>query len=731
MLSAATSADARRLFSALLCLALTAQTFARAQDPPAPPADSEEVVRITSDLIQTDVMVFDKSGNFVEGLKGDDFELKVEGKPQQVVFFERINAGSLDEDAQLAAARGGATRPGGGAAVPLDRGRTIFFFLDDLHIAPGNVTRTRQSLERFIEQEVGQNDEAAIVSASGQIGFLQQLTSEKAVLRAALKKFNARAGGSRDFDSPPMNEVQALAIERNDQQVVNYFVDALLREYGRIPRSTAENIIRGRASNIMRQSAALSATTLASLLNLVRRTSPLPGRKIVFFISDGFVMNSRSGDERENIRRISDAAARAGVVVYSLQASGLTTGLPDISDRTNFDPTGQLASVNAGETTAMQEPLRSVAADTGGRALLNTNAMNFAVTRALKETARYYLLAWRPDGAEAGRSKFQKLQIGVRNRPELNVVVRRGFFTEPETQKASDKKSKDEANKRSVAKTPDSEIVGALGGLYPRTALPTALSLGYTSAPDASTVLTASVEVDSDALTFVPAEGGAKRATADIGGVVFSDEGKPVTSARQDLHITQATGGASGPRPPAIYSFQFRLNPGLYQVRFAARDRQTGRIGSAMQWIEIPDLKRSGFTLSSLFIGERPPDESAASGGGQQDPLTRGLMLIAPDRRFPRTTSMRFTTYIYNAKWSAAAPVDVALQVQVFRDDQPVITTPLSRVKTDGLDDFSRIPYAAEIALAQLPPGRYALQVTAIDRAAKQSASRRISFMVE
>jgi hypothetical protein len=194
------------------------------------------------------------------------------------------------------------------------------------------------------------------------------------------------------------------------------------------------------------------------------------------------------------------------------------------------------------------------------------------------------------------------------------------------------------------------------------------------------------------------------------------------------LYVTQTADGA---RPQAIYSFQFRLNPGLYQVRFAARDRQTGRLGSAMQWIEIPDLKRSGLTLSSLFLGERMPEEKAGEGAGQQEALTRGLMIIAPDRSFPRTTSMRFTTYIYNAKWSASAPVDVALQIQVFRDDQPVITTPLSRLKTEGLTDFSRIPYAAEIALAQLPPGRYALQVTAIDRAAKTSASRRVSFMVE
>ena len=200
------------------------------------------------------------------------------------------------------------------------------------------------------------------------------------------------------------------------------------------------------------------------------------------------------------------------------------------------------------------------------------------------------------------------------------------------------------------------------------------------------------------------------------------------------LSDTFSTGTPAHSKPQAIYSYQFRLEPGLYQVRFAARDRQSGRLGSDMQWIEIPDLKKSGFTLSSLFIGERLKEEEASRAtttGGQEESLTRGLMLIAPDRRFPRTTLMRFTTYIYNAKWSAAVPADVALQVQVFRDDQPVITTPLSKVRTEGLTDHTRIPYAAEIALAQLPAGRYVLQVTAIDRAAKASAPRRVNFTVE
>jgi hypothetical protein len=69
--------------------------------------------------------------------------------------------------------------------------------------------------------------------------------------------------------------------------------------------------------------------------------------------------------------------------------------------------------------------------------------------------------------------------------------------------------------------------------------------------------------------------------------------------------------------------------------------------------------------------------------------------------------------------------------VQLFRDDQPIVTTPLRKLSTEGFTDLTRIPYAAEIDLDRLPIGRYVLQINAIDRVAKQSAKQQINFMIE
>lgn len=379
MLSFSTS-DKRLLFSLLACLCLL--PHARAQDArPAPKQDEEDVVRVNTELVQTDVMVFDRSGKFVDGLKPEQFELLVDGRPQQISFFERVRAGTVDEDAQLAAARGGGRTSAGkaGAALPLDRGRTIFFFVDDLHLSAGSAGRFRKTLLEFIEEELGQNDEAAVTSASGQIGFLSQLTDEKAVLRAAVGRMNARPYSVRDYQSPPMTEAQALAIDRNDVVVRNYFVDALLRDTPLLQRQTAENMVDMRARAILQQAGSVALNTLVSLEGVMRSAQPLPGRKILFFVSDGFLLNLRDGAITDRLRRVTDAAARSGVVIYSLDAQGLTSGMPDASTEVAFDPGGRLMSVNAGERSSMQDPLHTLALDTGGRALVNTYALDAAV----------------------------------------------------------------------------------------------------------------------------------------------------------------------------------------------------------------------------------------------------------------------------------------------------------------------------------------------------------------
>src|SRR5687768_5425225 len=185
-----------------VCL-LLAGSILNAQTPEPPRQEPADVLRVFTELVQTDVMVFDKQGRFVSGLTKENFELKIDGKPKPIAFFETITSGSANEEAQLAAARGQSrTRATGSAPLPLDRGRPMYFYIDDLHMELPSVIRTQKLIHDFIDNQMGQNDEVAIAAASGQIGFLSQLTENKFVLRAAVDRLKYRPYSSTDAEIP-------------------------------------------------------------------------------------------------------------------------------------------------------------------------------------------------------------------------------------------------------------------------------------------------------------------------------------------------------------------------------------------------------------------------------------------------------------------------------------------------------------------------------------------------
>jgi VWFA-related protein len=717
-----------------LCLLLSAISVS-AQQPQPTPVESDEVIRVSTELVQTDVVVFDKQGQFVDNLRAEDFELRVDSKPQTISFFERVKAGSINEEAQLAAARGGrnGTAAGNAEVRPLDRGRSIFFFIDDLHLSIESLRRTQGVLTHFVEGQVGQNDQVAIVTASGQVGFLQQLTDEKQVLREAISRIAYRERTVRDNIPPLMTALDAVNIQRNDQITVDAFVEAVMRELPGITRAQAEEQVHSRADQIVALNNVIAAQTLGGLQNLIKLSAQLPGRKLVYFISDGFVINNNETDTQDRIRRVTDAALRAGVVVYTLDAHGLSTGAVDMADTgfdTLVDRTGQIRGTSAG-VLALQDPLRIIAADTGGRALLNTNALTNAITKALQETSIYYMLAWRPAQEELRGGKFRRIEVGVRARPDLTVLVQRGFFNTPPPdappRKNADRhKRADHANDSAPTGAQSGNVlVETLNSFAPKTALPTALTLNYIATPR-GLMLASTMQVNVEP----PPPGQGRQ--IDLLGIIYDTQGRVASSfqRRATLPPTPATApptAASAEPLHLVVTLETPLKPGLYQVRVAAHEVESGRAGSAAQWITIPALDDGKLALSSIFLGTRPETTAATAPVASNQPQA----LVSPERRFARNSVIRFVLYIYNTARNAAAAPDVALQIQVFRDDQPVITAPLRKVAPEGLIDNKVLPYAAEVELKDLPIGRYILQLTAIDRIAKTSASQRVRFTIE
>jgi hypothetical protein len=109
-------------------------------------------------------------------------------------------------------------------------GRTIIFFVNDLHLEPGSIARTHKMITGFVEHMLGPHDQVAITSASGQIGFLQQLTNNPIVLRAALDRLKMVPGAAKDSERPYISDYAAYLVkERNDRTLFDYFVQETIK----------------------------------------------------------------------------------------------------------------------------------------------------------------------------------------------------------------------------------------------------------------------------------------------------------------------------------------------------------------------------------------------------------------------------------------------------------------------------------------------------------------------
>ncbi len=742
------------ILSSVLLVSVWSPVFAQTspQNPPATAQD--EVLRISTDLVQTDLVVLDKKGRNVKGLTKDRFELVVDGQPQNISFFESVETGTSKEAAQLSAgldqvpSTGSNPRPV--AFTPPMVGRTFIFFVDDFHLSPEGVQRTGELLNNFVSR-MGEDDRALIMSPSGQIGFLQQLTDYKPALKMAISRIKYQSQAVPvSTGRRPMTVYEALAIERNQRNVIEYKTREYMDDMGLVrapasaaPRSsapgsvepprtagtdlaarqqTAEITIKGEAKNIMYHANAVTEAVLGALEYVARGAGTLPGRKLFFLISDGFILDTRHAKNTGRLDRVIDSAARSGVAIYTVDSKGLTVGnvsagqdtFADIAIGSTSGPAHEPAtdgtSMSLSNDAALKDILRTIAADTGGRAILNRNDLEGGINQVLRETESYYVLAWKPLAVEAGKPKFSTLKVTVKGQPELKVLARKGFFTAglapiPET------KPPTKDSKAAALKPSETELRAAITAAFPRRQLGLSAYTTYSNESGETYKIITFADLSNYQITR---GAGAKAGEVDFYVTLLDNSGKSVTSVGQKVNI-----GETNPQPFRVAAtLPNQLPPGLYQVRVAARDAQSGRVGSSFQWIEVPKFEPGKLTVSNILLAEitGKPGEAPA---------------LDVERRFARTSSMLIQMFVYNARPAANGSPDVSVTLQVLQNGKQLIAAPPQPITTAGVTDLTRLQYGAEIPLSSFPPGRYALRVTADDRSAKTSASQQVNITIE
>lgn len=727
------------LISALTFSAIGQQTS------PTPPTN-DEVVKISTDLIQIDVTVTDKNGKTVKGLTRDDFEVFENGEKQNVSNFSYV-ADQVMEATLAAGAPNNTQGPAPAPAPALTRSqvhRTIAIVVDDLNLSYTSVFYTRQALKKFVEEQMQPNDLVAIIRTGGGVGALQQFTSDKRVLLAAVEKIRWNPLGNAGMDgiAPVAQDAQDITERTADD--TNALGAMMGDDSGRISGRKRPNLTTEKAKDYNDtknfddfQEGALAAASLATVKYIISGMNELPGRKAMMFFSDGLRIKSDSTKSRSDgtlsaLQSLIEYANRSSVVVYTFDTKGLTNLGSQAMD-TNNEITEKVRDEKTAERqikfSSSQDGLAYFAERTGGKALLNSNNLNFGMERVLEEQSGYYLLAYLPDAEtfDPAKHRFNKLEVKVK-RPGLKASYRSGFFNTTEN-----------VSPAPAAVTSEQRMAKALTLPFVMNDIAVNVNALYADDPKDGPFIRSFVHIDARNLKFSTDAEGWKKATFDIAAVTFGDNGLPVE--RKETKYTIKT---KGPTYDAMLQNGFvyvlimpARQPGTYQYRVALRDEETGKIGSASQIIEVPDLTKKKLAVSSLAVEnvsmttwQNITQGKVGNAPGQMQVVST-LLYDTVLKQFQAGTVLRYGLEVYNAKLDGAQKPQLETQTKIFQNNRAVVEGNLTKFNADNQTDPKHLRFSGNMMLKDsLPPGDYALQVMVRDTASKQTSIQIFPFEI-
>lgn len=714
-----------------------------AQNPTTPPAEPREtqdgpedgsdepLISVGTQLLQLDTVVVDRQGKPVDNLKKEDFELLEDGKPQEIAFFSLVRNGISVGPTPSA------TVPVGKAPEkeiePQAEPRYFAVVVDDLHISPANLVFLKQALSDLVERQIQEGDSLLIVTTSGTLGFLQQMTDDKRVMRVAVQKLAPRSRVSGPLPGQGrITPYQAQLIIRNDPDAIQLGIQRYIRENPGTPVDMARSQVESIARQISQETEYLTQATIETMRSAMKALKGYQGRKSLFLASDGFLTDDYNGNGRDQINRAIDSATRSGVTVYSINTAGLETVGMDASNSGNADNPILATRIESQGLSAKVDAMREIAGRTGGITVNNTNDIAGAFRKTLSDNDSYYVLAYYPDKKPDG--KFHKIQIRVKT-GNFTVRGRTGYLSADEKaiQKAAEKKARANA-KLTPEEIERRELKAAISALAVPTEIPVRLA-SFFSGNEADTAF--SLAIDLKAIRFNDV-GGKKVNNLLSAFVVLDIEGKTV-DAREDRITLSFTPERFALVSKAWFS-QIKgepLKPGLYNVRFAVFDNVSGLKGGVSRWVEIPDFTKPGMAMSDiLFLRERPKSENSP-GGAKDETAISGLPpgYIAANqalRRYGLNEKFAFLVRVFNVPGLQPAPPksNLGIQVQVFRGKKLIIATPVRRTNSIPVPN-TPYTYASEFSLDGLTPGKYTLKVVAYETGTKTTAISQNDFVLE
>ncbi len=705
-------------FSGLLLLSLFISV--NAQKPTPSPSNNDDVVRISTTLIQIDATVTDKKGKIVKDLKPEDFEVYENGKKQDITNFSFILGASANQPISQTP-----TKETGKSAVPLPPvrlkaeqvRRTYAIVVDDLGISFSGMVFVKDALKKFVNEQMQEGDLVAILRVGTGLGALQSFTSDKRQLLASIDKirWNSLANPySYDPISPEISEEAGA---------------------GQMVQKAARNAELDLKTAIDRQ-ANVATGTLGALNYVIRGMSELPGRKSIMFFSEGFQAMDRSqkiptaNKVFEGLRAVAESATRASVVLYTFDPTGIYVPMYEAQDdliksRGTTSVTANTLEEREATNTDRQNTLRYLAEETGGIANLGNN-INKGIEKVFNDQS-YYLLGYQPESEtfDPKKNKFNKLEVRL-NRPELKIRYRSGFYGIADE------------NLKQVNQTPQQKIYAALSSPFAVEDINLSLYSVFYNDFQNRNFIRALVHIDAKDLTFTHEPDGSYKTTFEVLASIFDSNGAYANNGISQTTLRfSAENYQKVQKSGVIYNLETPIIvTGGYQFRVALRDTASNKVGSASQFIEVPDLKKKNLTLSQLLVRNYPLAQWNELVSGKNVNLNERGFFISNTamREFKRGSVMSYYYVIYNTKWDARMSPKLEVQTRLFQNGKLLMENEPESLKMGDQKDLKRIEASNAITLGtDLVKGDYIMQIILFDKNAdkkRQMATQWIDFTI-
>lgn len=689
----------------LMFLALAACWFSpmnlaqqQSQNPPAQTQqpNPDAVVRISTQLVQVDAVVTDKKGNHIEDLSVGDFELFVDGKKQDLTHFKRISLPPVKRELPPVKKSDAPPAPANMPTKqiePKDVRRTIAFIVDDLGLGFTSTERVRETLRQFLDRQMQPGDLVAIIRTGRGLGMLEQFTSDKRLLYAAIEKLMWNPL-SRDM-TPNFGSEAGLGDSEESLEAA----------------SNQQSIDSGMDSfrNTM-----FATGTLGAINFVVNGLRPLPGRKSVILLSDGFNIYPPSNNlndpdavaqsimVQEALKQLVEMANRSSVVIYSMDAKGLLPLVP--GGETGGRPTGDSYAQAMQQNQESLEGPMNLAAQTGGFATFNNNDLNIGIQEALYDQQSYYLIGFDPDDEMFDR-KQHKIKVTVK-RPGLRVRARQGFYGYNDDEPVAAEKSRGQ------------QIFGALLSPLGVRDLSLRMTPYYFNSAKDSSLVRALFHIESSKLNFKDTADGKKTIKLDLAAYAFDDKGAAIDLNAKHIELTFDEAQFKQVQADGLtYRADFPIKkPGAYQFRAVLRDAESGRLGTASEFISVPDLSKNRLAMSGLVLSLPKAEGEKESTDVKTSPYVRS---------FAKTGWVKYGAAIYNATTDKKTnQPQLTVQAEIYRDGKLLKQLPAESLQLPAKASAKRFDFVGQMLLNNFQPGDYLLRVVVTDALAKKKVGQ-------